>query len=71
MKNFTIGGLEAHPTKGYRGFARPKTNRRRRLIPTGACLNKLSREARRNQLAWDPKLANWARTRERLRERHA
>jgi hypothetical protein len=63
---FQIGGLDAHPTKGYRGFARPRgTNTRRKLIPTGACLVPLSHEHRLMDLDWDPKLTNNRRARDR------
>lgn len=57
---FKIGGVDAHPTKGFRGFARPrKTNTRRKLIPVGTNIVPLSRVNRLKELRWDPKLANW------------
>jgi hypothetical protein len=68
MANFKIGGFDASPTKGWRGFSRPRkanSRQRRRLIYCGATMQPLSREGRLLDLGWDPKLSNNRRTRDR------
>lgn len=53
-----------HPTKGWRGFARPagKANRRRALIHAGWLLVPLSRANRLSDLRWNPCRWAWRRT---------
>ncbi len=66
MKSFKIGGLDAHPTKGFRGFARPRkanSRQRRRLIPCGRCLVPLSHIAQVEDLRWSPVRAERRKTR--------
>jgi hypothetical protein len=52
MKGFKIGGIEAHPTKGFRNFARPRkanSKQRRALIFEGALSVKKSHAYNRRQ----------------------
>jgi hypothetical protein len=66
--NFKIGGLDAHPTKGFRQMARPRkanSRGRRALIPVG--FFPLSRAYHLRELKWDPKVANWS----KVRKQHA
>lgn len=59
-----IGACEGHATKGFRGFSRPrKTNRRRKLIPTGVNLVPLSRAYAKQELKWSPIRRVWSRLR--------
>lgn len=67
----TIGGVEAHARKGYRGLSRPRgTNKRRKLNMTGALAVPLSRANRLHEQAWNGARWLWGKAK-RLYAEHA
>lgn len=68
----TIGGVEAHARKGYRGLSRPRgTNKRRALTKTGAVLVPLSRANRLTETVANGARWLWNRAKRLYTERAA